>query len=113
MTEVIDQALAELIDRSDERDLYETRIGQAFREGYHVGHEAGYEAGYGQAATDWLVTAGGMTNLGGQTFAELDRRRYPPGGRLSWIRLRPGERCVHQVARVPCPDNCKSQERAS
>lgn len=113
MTSVIDQALAELLDRSDERDRCEIRIGQAFREGYHVGREGGYQDGYGQAVTDWLVTAGGMTNLAGPTFAEMDRRRYPPDGRLSWIRLRPGERCVHQVARVPCPDNCKGREVAA
>ena len=51
----------------------------------------------GRAVTDWKVTAGGMTRLGGRTFAELDRRRYPPGGRLSWLiirgrRYRPGGR---------------------
>lgn len=112
MTEVIGQTADELLDHSDERDGYETRIKQAFREGYHVGHEVGYEAGYGQAVTDWKVTAAGMTGLGGPTFAELDRRRYPPGGRLSWIRLRPGERCVHEAASMPCPDDCKGRGAA-
>jgi hypothetical protein len=82
------QAVAELLDRSDERDRFLDRILQAWREGYLRGHQAGYEAGYAQAVTDWKVTAGLLS--GGPSFAELDRRRYPPGGRLSWIQPRDG-----------------------
>jgi hypothetical protein len=62
----------------------------AYREGCQRGHEDGYERGYAQAVADWKVTAAGMTWLGGPAYAELDRRRYPPDGRLSWIIPRQG-----------------------
>ena len=52
---------------------------------------SGYRTGYELAVREWKITAAGMTHLGGPTYAELDRRRYPPGGRLSWIIPRPGE----------------------
>jgi len=45
MTEVIDQALAGLIDRSDERDLYMKRIRQARAEGWRAGWAEGYDKG--------------------------------------------------------------------
>jgi hypothetical protein len=57
---------------------------QLCTEAYKRGLAAGYRTGYIQAVTDWKVTAGDMS-LGGPTFAELDRRRYPPGGRVSWL----------------------------
>ena len=107
MTDVTGQALAELLDRSDERERLAGALELA---AYHRGREDGYRAGYAQAVTDWKVTAGLLS--GGPPFAELDRRRYPPGGRLSWIRLRPGERCAHEAASVPCPDDCKGREAA-
>lgn len=49
---------------------------------------AGYQAGYLQAVTDWKVTARdtGWTSAH-ESYAELDRKRYPPGGRISWLRL--------------------------
>ena len=49
------------------------------------GHDAGYRAGYEQAVREWKITAAGMTHLGGPTYAEQDKRRYPPDGRQSWI----------------------------
>jgi hypothetical protein len=55
------------------------------------GWRAGYNAGYLNAVTDWKVTAAGMTHLGGPAFAELDRRRYPPGGRKSWFLPKSGD----------------------
>jgi hypothetical protein len=78
-----------LIALSDERDRWE-RLAldwarSAYRSGYRAGYESGYRAGYELAVTEWKITAAGMTHLGGPTFAELDRRRYPPGGRKSWI----------------------------
>jgi hypothetical protein len=85
----------DLLDLSDERDLL-LRLGldwarSAYRRGYQVGHDTGYRTGYELAVREWKITAGGMTHLGGPTYAELDRRRYPPGGRLSWIIPRPCE----------------------
>ena len=85
----------DLLDLSDERDEW-LRLAldwarSAYRNGYQVGHDTGYRIGYALAVREWKITAGGMTHLGGRTYAELDRRRYPPGGRLSWIIPRPGE----------------------
>lgn len=84
-----------LLDLSNERDLW-VRLAvdwarSAFRRGYRAGRDAGYRVGYERAVAQWKITAAGMTHLGGPTYAEADRRRYPPGGRLSWIIPRPGE----------------------
>jgi hypothetical protein len=73
---------------SDERDTWLRRLDRAWRDGRAAGLEAGYRAGYARAVAEWKVTAGGL-ELGGPTFAQLDRRRYPPGGRASWILPRP------------------------
>jgi hypothetical protein len=84
------QAVDELLDRSAERDKSLRARLAARREGYLRGHEDGYKVGYAQAVTDWKVTAG--VRGGGPAFAELDRRRYPPSGRQSWIIQRtPGD----------------------
>ena len=85
----------DLLDLSDERDQW-VRLAlawarSAYRRGYQVGHDTGYRTGYELAVREWKITAAGMTHLGGPTYAEQDRRRYPPGGRLSWIIPRPGE----------------------
>jgi hypothetical protein len=78
---------AELLDLSDERDQW-VRLaldwaGWAYRSGYQAGHGAGYRRGYSMAVDDWKVCVGLVS--GGRPFAELDRLRYPPGGRQSWI----------------------------
>ena len=81
--------LAALRDRSDERDQ-QLRLRLAWwAEGYGRGFEAGAEVGAGQAIRAWKITATdtGWSDVAkhGQTYAEMDRRRYPPNGRLSWI----------------------------
>jgi len=81
---------AELLDLSGERDQW-MRLAlawarSAYRSGYQDGHARGYRAGYELAVREWKITAAGMTQLGGPSFAELDKRRYPPHGRKSWIR---------------------------
>ena len=83
-----------LLALSDERDRW-LRLAldwarSAYRSGYRAGHARGYRTGYELAVREWKITAAGMTHLGGPTYAELDRRRYPPGGRLSWIIRRDG-----------------------
>jgi hypothetical protein len=85
--------LAALLGLSDERDQWQ-RVGlarerAAWRRGWRDGYGAGYRAGYELAVRAWKVTAGVVS--GGPSHAELDRRRYPPGGRESWIVPRPGE----------------------
>jgi hypothetical protein len=84
-----------LIALSDERDRW-VRLAldwarSAYRSGYADGHRSGYRTGYELAVREWKITARGMTHLGGPTYAEQDRRRYPPGGRKSWIIPRDGE----------------------
>ena len=86
--------MVDVFDLSDERDRW-LRLAldwarSAYRSGYRVGHARGYRTGYELAVTEWKITAAGMTHLGGLPFAELDRRRYPPDGRLSWIIPRDG-----------------------
>jgi hypothetical protein len=97
--------IASLLELSDERDQWErlcrSREREAYRHGYSAGRADGYRDGYSQAVIDWKVTAAGMTNLGGPTSAELDRRRYPPDGRLSWIQ--PGDQAD------PLPDDFAGQ----
>ena len=92
MAETIDLAYAQaVLDLSDERDLWMRRIAQAWQEGFAAGRAAGYLAGYAQAVADWKVTAAGMTQLGGESFAETERRRYGPGGRKTFSRPRSGD----------------------
>ncbi len=86
--------VARVVALSDERDTW-LRLAlawarSAYRSGYQDGHDTGYRIGYELAVREWKITAAGMTDLGGPTFAELDRRRYPPGGRLTWIIPRDG-----------------------
>ena len=89
----------ELLDLSRERDQW-LRLALAwarseYRRGYQHGHDTGYRTGYELAVTEWKITAAGMTHLGGPTFAELDRKRYPPSGRASWF-LPSGENGAQQ-----------------
>ena len=75
---------------SGERDRWHALALSYFADGYRAGFEAGRDAGDVQAVREWKITAGGMTHLGGPSYAEQDRRRYPPDGRLSWIIPRDG-----------------------
>ena len=81
--------MAAWVRLSDERDQWvrfaKSWARSAYRDGYQAGHDAGYRTGYELAVREWKITAAGMTHLGGPAYAEQDRRRYPPGGRLSWI----------------------------
>ena len=90
---------AEMFAWSDERDQWE-RLAvawarSAYRSGYADGYGTGYRTGYERAVVEWKITAAGMTHLGGPSFAELDRKRYPPHGRRSWF-LPSGENGVPQ-----------------
>ena len=66
----------------------------AWREGYSAGYERGVRDGRAQAEADdeaWWRELARQVAHGGPSYAELERRRYGPGGRLSWIRPRPGD----------------------
>ena len=72
----------------------ETRYrSQLAREMYQAGHADGYRAGYRQADTDqaarWNQIARAAT--GGPAHAELEERRWGPGGREHFADPRPGD----------------------
>jgi hypothetical protein len=80
-SDTLDQALASRLDW--------------WAEGYRAGFVAGDGIGAARAAREWKIT---VTDVGwhsralrGPTYAELDRRRYPPNGRLSWLLPRLGD----------------------
>lgn len=83
MTEVIDQAVAELLDRSNERDLYTTRIGRAYREGWAAGRAAGYAAGRQAEAAErdreWNRIARPIARSS-TSAAELEAKRWTVRG---------------------------------
>ena len=78
MTGIAGQMAAELLDRSDERDLYMRRIEQAWRDGWQRGDEDGYARGRQDEAADrgraWNKIA--RAAVKGPTHAELERRRW-------------------------------------
>ena len=88
----LSEDIARLLELSDERDQWERLRDAAYRDGWQAGHDTGWREGYRRAAADWKVT---VTNTGWRgpspAHAELDRRRYPPGGRLSWLQPRLGD----------------------
>jgi hypothetical protein len=66
---------------------------QLAREMYQAGHADGYRAGYRQAGADqtarWNQAA--RAGLGGPSHAELEERRWGPGGREAFAEPRPGD----------------------
>lgn len=82
----------QLLELSDERDEWHRWAWAMWRDGWQAGHDTGWREGYRQAAADWKVT---VSNAGwhgpAPAHAELDRRRYPPAGRLSWLQPQLGE----------------------
>ena len=87
-----------LLDLSDERDRWmdlavdwaRSAYRGGYRDGLRAGRVDGYRMGYADASADWWLAAGPAPRAG--SHAELDRLRYPPDGRLSWIATRrPGE----------------------
>jgi hypothetical protein len=66
---------------------------QLAREMYQAGHADGHRAGYRQADADqaarWNQTA--RAALDGPAHAELEERRWGPGGRARFADPRPGD----------------------
>lgn len=83
MTEVIDQAVADVLDRSNERDMYVNRITEAHRTGWLAGHEDGYGDGRRDEAAerdrDWRRIAKPIAR-GGPSAAELEAKRWTVRG---------------------------------
>jgi hypothetical protein len=78
------EAAERLIAYSDDQDAWLHRLHDAWEVGRRQGHADGYAAGYAQAVTDWKVTVKGLVSAL-PPYAELERRRYGPGGRQSWL----------------------------
>jgi hypothetical protein len=81
---------------SDERDLALRLRLAAWRNGYRLGREHGWKQGYEAACADqeaaWHEVAGRVARGANQpTFAELERRRWGPGGREHFADPRPGD----------------------
>jgi hypothetical protein len=66
---------------------------QLAREMYQAGHRAGFESGYRQANADeaaaWAKVARPVAH--GMSHAELEDRRWGPGGRAHFADPRPGD----------------------
>ena len=91
---------AALLELSDERDLWLRRLLAAGRAAYQRGHLDGYAGGYAAGRTDaddeWmdvLEPARAASRLAARmpTHAELERRRWGPGGREHFGDPRPGD----------------------
>src|SRR5215472_9287266 len=83
---------AELLDLSGERDVWLRRVYAAWRAGYRAGFGAGDAAGSRRTARAWHATAIGLPlSVLGPTWAELERRRWGPGGRAHFGDPRPGD----------------------
>jgi hypothetical protein len=75
---------------------------QLAREMYQAGHADGYRAGYRQADADqaarWNHAARAVD---GPDHAELEERRWGPGGRAHFADPRPGDFPGREPARAP------------
>ena len=78
---------------SDRARAAEKRLCLAWwADGYRIGFEAGEQVGARRTAREWHVTAAGLPLAAiGPLWAELERRRWGPGGRLHFGDPRPGD----------------------
>jgi hypothetical protein len=81
-------------DLSNERAVWLRRVLASWRDGYRLGWADGYDRGRcdESAARDraWHLAADPVAR-GGPAHAELERRRYGPGGRARFGDRRPGD----------------------
>jgi hypothetical protein len=79
----------EAADLAEAETAYRSQLG---REMYQAGHGDGYQAGYRQAEADqaarWNQAARAAL---GPSYAELEERRWGPGGRARFADPRPGD----------------------
>ena len=83
----------EAIEAADLVEVETKYLHQFAREAYEAGHVDGYRAGYRQADADqaarWNQAARAVTD--GPAHAELEERRWGPGGRAHFADPRPGD----------------------
>jgi hypothetical protein len=84
--------VAALLALSDERDTWLRRVYASWKDGYRAGYEAGDAAGTRRTQREWHVTNAGLPrSILGPTWAELELRRWGPGGRAHFGDPRPGD----------------------
>lgn len=85
-----------VLAESDERDMWQRAALARERAAYRRGHAAGVEEGRRAEAAErdaaWHAFAAPVVkHLQGPSFAELERRRWGPGGRAHFGDPRPGD----------------------
>jgi hypothetical protein len=79
----------EAAEVAEAETVYRNQLG---REMYQAGHADGYQAGYRQAEADQAAQWSQATSpAAGPAHAELEERRWGPGGRARFADLRPGD----------------------
>ena len=79
----------EAADLIEAEAAYRNQLG---REMYQAGHADGYQAGYRQAEADQAADWARITRpTAGPSHAELEERRWGPGGRAHFADPRPGD----------------------
>ena len=83
------QAVAELVALSDERDTWLRRLEAEYGAGFDLGYAIGIEAGRAQVLAEearFRRETARMVRTGDQrSHDQMDRKRYPPDGRVSWL----------------------------
>jgi hypothetical protein len=82
--------LADLIDPEAEVMYRVEHARQAYERGFADGRRAGYEQRFREMERAWHAVADPIAR-GGPTFAELEARRWGPGGRAHFGDPRPGD----------------------
>lgn len=85
------RAVAELLERSDERDQHERRLLDAERRAYLDGYRDGHQDAARELDAEWSATPPWRIPVS-PAFAELERRRWGPGGRERFSDPRPSDR---------------------
>jgi hypothetical protein len=82
----------EAIEAAEQSEAETAYRNQLAREMYQAGHADGYQAGYRQADADQAAAWNQVTRaVDGPSHAELEERRWGPGGREVFVNPRPGD----------------------
>jgi len=78
----------EAADMAEAETAYRSQLG---REMYQAGRADGYQAGYRQAEADQAARWNQAARVAGPSHAELEERRWGPGGRAYFADPRSGD----------------------